>query len=106
MTNILRDLKEDAAAGRVYLPLGGPAACGYSPDDLRAGVADERFHRLMAMQIARAEQFYREAAELLEWLEPPGRRIFGLMTATYRTLLRTIASRPAAVFERRIRLGR
>ena len=47
-------------------------ACGYRPDDLRAGVADERFGRLMSLQITRAESLYREAAELLDWLEPPG----------------------------------
>jgi phytoene synthase len=105
LTNILRDLKDDTAAGRVYLPSEDFRACGYRPEDLRAGVADERFHRLMSLQIARAESFYREAAELLDWLEPPGRRVFGLMMATYRTLLRTIAGRPATVFERRIRLG-
>ena len=105
LTNILRDLKDDVAAGRVYLPDEDFRACGYRPEDLRAGVADERFHRLMCLEVSRAESFYREAAELLDWLEPPGRRVFGLMMATYRTLLRTIAGRPAAVFGRRIRLS-
>ena len=106
LTNILRDLKEDAAAGRVYLPLADLRECDYSVDDLLAGVADERFHRLMALEVARAEQFYADGAELLDWLEPSGRRIFGLMMATYRALLRKIARRPADVFRRRVRLSR
>lgn len=105
LTNILRDLKEDAARDRVYLPQTDLDECHYSVDDLRAGVADQRFHRLMALEVARAEQFYSEGAELMEWLAPPGRRIFGLMMATYGALLRKIARRPAALFQRRLRLA-
>jgi len=106
LTNILRDLKEDAAAGRVYLPIEDLRQCGYSADDLLAGVADGRFRRLMAMEIARAERFYADGAELLESLAPPGRRMFGLLMATYHALLHEIARRPASVFRRRIRLSR
>ena len=106
MTNILRDLKEDAAAGRVYLPLADLRECGYSVDDLRAGVADGRFRRLIAFEVARAERLYAEAAVLLELLEPAGRRIFGITTATYRAILRQIASNPEIVLQRRVRLGR
>ena len=105
LTNILRDLKEDAQAGRVYLPLADLRQCDYAVEDLLAGVADQRFRRVMAMEVARAEQFYAAGAELMDWLEPSGRRIFGLMMATYRSLLRRIASRPADVFHRRVRLG-
>jgi phytoene/squalene synthetase len=105
LTNILRDLKEDAAAGRVYLPLADLRQCGYSLDDLRAGVANDAFLRLMRLEIDRAEQFYRAAGGLWDWLEPDGRRIFGLMTATYRQLLKRIERRPADVLCRRIRLS-
>ena len=105
LTNILRDLKEDAAAGRVYLPLADLRQCGYSEEELLAGTANDAFLRLMRFEIQRAEQFYRVAAGLGEWLEPDGRRIFGLMTATYRRLLRKIERRPADVLRRRVRLG-
>jgi len=105
LTNILRDLKADATAGRVYLPLADLRACDYSLDDLSAGVADRRFHRLMDVEVARAEQFYDEGAELIDWLDPSGRRIFGLMMATYRSLLREIARRPADVFRRHVRVS-
>jgi 15-cis-phytoene synthase len=105
LTNILRDLRQDARAGRVYLPLTDLHECGYLADDLLAGKDNRAFRRLMAVEIARAEQFYRGGAELCRWLEPDGRRIFGLMTATYRELLSKIARAPAAVLQRQVRLS-
>lgn len=105
LTNILRDLKEDAAAGRVYLPRADLRQCGYSEEELAAGVANDAFLRLMQLEIDRARQFYQGAAELFDWLEPDGRRIFGLILATYRELLDRIDRRPADVFRRRVRVG-
>jgi squalene-associated FAD-dependent desaturase len=90
----------------VYLPLAELRACGYSEEDLRAGVVDARYLKLMAAQIERAERFYSGGAELTRWLEPCGRRIFGWMTASYHRLLRKIADRPGRVFRERVRLGR
>ena len=58
--------------------------------DLRAGVRDERFRRLMRFQIERTERLYEEAAELERWLEPDGQRVFGSMVAVYRALLEEI----------------
>jgi phytoene synthase len=106
LTNILRDLKQDAQAGRVYLPLADLRESGYSVEDLMAGVDDQRFRRLMALEIARTEQFYCEGAKLWRWLDPDGRRIFGLMMATYWALLQKIVRRPGEVFRRHVRLGR
>ena len=107
LTNILRDLKQDAAAGRVYLPLADLREYGYSLDDLLAGVDDQRFRRLMAIEVARAEQFYARWGRALE-LVGAGRAgaVFGLMMATYHALLRKIASDPAVVFRRQVRLSR
>ena len=105
LTNILRDLREDAAAGRLYLPLADMQQCGYSFDDLCAGVVNQPFLRLMNMEIDRAKQHYRVAEGLTEHLHPDGRKIFGAMTATYRELLRRIERRPADVLRRRIRVG-
>ncbi|MCE5303595.1 MAG: phytoene/squalene synthase family protein [Planctomycetaceae bacterium] len=106
LTNILRDLNEDAAVGRVYLPLDDLRQCDYSIDNLTRSVVNERFSRLMELETSRAERLYRDGAALFDWLEPPGRRIFGLMTTTYHGLLQKIAARPAEVFRRRVRLGR
>ena len=106
LTNILRDVKEDAARQRIYLPLDDLTACGYSADELLSGVVNPAFCRLMDLEINRAEQFYRDAAELPRWLDPDGRRIFRLMTATYHALLDEIRRRPGDVFLRRIRVSR
>ena len=105
LTNILRDLKEDAATGRIYLPLADLRACGYPVEDLARGVANDGFHRLMALEVDRARRLYHEGAELIEWLAPDGRRIFGMMMSVYHRLLDEIARRPADVFTRRVRLG-
>jgi 15-cis-phytoene synthase len=79
LTNILRDLKEDAQRDRVYLP----------QED----------------EIARTEAFYRQAAQLDYWLEPAGRRIFAAMLATYRGLLAEIKRRDGDVLSDRVRLS-
>jgi 15-cis-phytoene synthase len=105
LTNILRDVKEDLDADRVYLPLEDLRECGYSLDELRQGVVNAPFLRLMELQIGRAEECYRQASELMRWLEPDGRRIFGVMVATYHALLAQIKRRPGDVFSRRIELS-
>ena len=48
---------------------------------------DERFKRLMRFEIARAEAFYQDAAELQRWLEPDGKAVYGVMSGIYRGLL-------------------
>lgn len=105
ITNILRDLKEDADRGRVYLPAEDLRTYGYSADELGAGVADDRFLKLMSFEIDRARRLYREGTGLFEWLEPDGRRVFGMMTAIYYRLLEQIARSPKEVFTRRVHLG-
>ena len=106
LTNILRDLKEDARAGRVYLPHDDLRQCGYGVEDLRRGVTGPAFRRLMDLEITRATEFYRSGVRLLELLEPAGQPIFGMMMATYRVLLEQIARRPEDVFLRRVRVSR
>jgi phytoene synthase len=104
LTNILRDLKEDAEHNRIYLPLEDLARFGYAPADLFAGKCDEKFIDLMRFEIARAEGLYETAAPLARHLAPAPRRVFGLMTGAYRRLLQKIGRRPGDVLQRRIRL--
>ncbi len=106
LTNILRDLKEDAGRGRVYLPLEDLRQCSYSAEDLLAGVADRRFERLMDLEMDRAHVHYRQGAELFGFLDRRGQRVFGMMVATYHRLLERIAREPRAVLARRVRLSR
>lgn len=106
LTNILRDIKEDADRGRCYLPEEDLRRCNYSFEDLKAGVADERFRKLMDLEFGRAEDYYQQAAGLHSRLSCEGRRVFGAMFTTYRHLLRTIRHREGEMLTRRIGLGR
>lgn len=105
LTNILRDLKEDCERGRIYLPQEDLARFGYSADDLRMGVNDERFKSLMQFELNRAEACYVEAAELHEYLSPEGQAALGAMMGMYRGLLGEIRRRDGDVFTKRVRLN-
>jgi phytoene synthase len=104
LTNILRDLKEDADRDRVYVPQEDLDRFGYTVADLKRGVRDQRFAALLKFEIDRAELFYARAAELERWLEPAGRRIFAAMLATYAELLAEIKRRDGDILSQRVRL--
>jgi phytoene synthase len=106
LTNILRDLGEDAARGRVYLPREDLLRFGYSEEQLHRGIRDERFVDLMGFQVARANRYYDAALPLAELLQPPGRAVFLVMLRTYRGLLDEIVRRHYDVFSTRVRLSR
>lgn len=105
LTNILRDLKEDAARDRVYLPREDMRRFDYSPEELKLGICDERFRRLMRFEIQRAEQFYADATQLDRFLQPECRRAFVAMLSTYRELLAEIKRRDGDVWTSRVRLA-
>jgi 15-cis-phytoene synthase len=105
LTNILRDLREDAERGRLYLPQEDMIRFGYH-EDLRKGIRDERFRELMRFQIARARTFYAASAPLAAMLRPAGRAVFLVMSRTYASLLDAIERRDYDVFSDRVRLGR
>jgi len=106
LTNILRDLAEDAARGRVYLPREDLVRFGYSEDQLRQGARGERFAEMMSFQVARANGYYDAALPLAECLRPAGRAVFLVMLRTYRGLLDEIVRRDYDVFSTRVRLSR
>ena len=106
LTNILRDLKEDAARDRVYLPAEDLERFGYDVDRLRRGVRDDAFKALMRFEIERARSYYDRAWPLAPLLERPGRAVFLLMARTYRSLLDAIERNDYDVFSNRIRVGR
>lgn len=105
LTNILRDLGEDAARGRVYLPTEDLARFGYDAERLRRGERDEAFRALMRFEIARARELYETSWQLVPLLEPPGRAVFLVMARTYRALLDVMERRDYDVFTSRVRLS-
>jgi 15-cis-phytoene synthase len=106
LTNILRDLGEDAGMGRIYLPREDLQRFDYTEHDLAAHCRDERFHRLMRFQVDRTKEYYRRAEELFDYLEPAGKPIYAAMLRIYGGLLAKIERRDYDVFSRRIRLPR
>jgi phytoene synthase len=105
LTNILRDLGEDAARGRVYLPRDELERFGYDPERLGRGERDESFRALMRFQVQRARGYYESAWPLVPLLEPAGRAVFLVMARTYRGLLDQIERRDYDVFSSRVRLS-
>jgi phytoene synthase len=106
LTNILRDLGEDAARGRVYLPREDLDRFRYAPEQLQRRERDGSFRELMRFQVARARGFYESAWPLVPLLRPAGRAVFLLMARTYKALLDVMEERDYDVFTSRIRLSR
>jgi phytoene synthase len=105
LTNILRDVKEDAELGRIYLPGEDLERFGVSADDLAEGRRTEKFGALMEFEIARARQYYRESRPLLGLVRPQARASLWALIAIYSTLLDRIAEAHYDVLRRRISLG-
>lgn len=105
LTNILRDVGEDAARGRVYLPREDLERFGYGEDALLGGVCDDAFRALMRFQVERARGYYEGAWPLARLLSPPGKAVFQVMMHTYQGLLDEIERRGYDVFRDRITLS-
>ena len=105
LTNILRDVREDAALGRVYLPAEDLARFGVSIDDLKNARRTEQFGRLMEFETERARRYYRESAPLLELIQPKSRPSLWALIAIYSRLLDHLAESHYDVLMRRISLS-
>lgn len=105
LTNILRDVREDAALGRIYLPGEDLERYGVSEDDLRAGRRTERFGRLMEFEVERARRYYRESAPLVEMIDKEARASLWALIAIYSSLLEHVAESHYDVLSRRISLS-
>lgn len=106
LTNILRDLGEDAARGRVYLPREDLERFGYPAESLTRGERGEAFRELMRFEVTRARSYYEAAEPLADRLDAAGRAVFLVMLRTYRGLLEAIERRDYDVFSSRVRLSR
>ena len=104
LTNILRDVGEDAAAGRIYLPLSDLGRFGVTDADLLAGKRPAGFVELMLFEAGRARARFHAAippaADRRALLAPE------IMKAIYLRILSKLEKQGFPVFERRIRLGR
>ncbi|MES1213829.1 MAG: phytoene/squalene synthase family protein [Singulisphaera sp.] len=105
LTNILRDLKEDADRGRVYLPQEDLRRFQYTVGDLSQGVRNAHFRELMNFETMRAADLYDRGAQLEQYLSRDGRSALRAMTGIYRGLLKEIKRRDGDVFSSRVRLS-
>lgn len=104
LTNILRDLGDDAALGRTYLPREDLERFSYSPEDLLDRVQDDRFRSLMRFEVDRARTYYQRAEQLFPYLDPAGKPILRAMLDIYGGLLNEIQRRDFDVYSRRVSL--
>jgi phytoene synthase len=101
MTNILRDVGEDARMGRIYLPAEDLRRFGCDEASVLAGVVDEPFVALMRFQIERVRAMYREAAPGIAALAPESRYTVRLALSLYRGILGRIEANGFDVFTSR-----
>jgi 15-cis-phytoene synthase len=106
LTNILRDIAEDAERGRIYLPRQHYEQHGLSEDDLLKPRRDDRLRCLVLDEVERAKRLFDSGWLVWNSLHADGRPMFSMIWRTYRRLLDRIAKNPDAVAVRRIHLSK
>ncbi len=106
LTNIIRDVHDDCALGRVYLPEEDLARYGVSAQDFGKGEATLGVRELLRFEADRAWQCYEEGAALFALIEPESRGALWLLVHTYSALLARIECLDFAVFGERVRLSK
>ena len=104
LTNILRDVREDAAHGRVYLPADDLARFGVATADLSADLPTPALRELLAFEGRRAAEYYEQAKPLVGLVAAPGRPVLRAIVGIYRALLDEIERRDYNVLSRRVTL--
>ena len=105
LTNILRDLREDHARERCYLPADELAAAGLDLERLLAWEDQDRCRRFVLDQVERARAHYAIADDLEQHLTPECRATSRAMCEIYRGILEQIAANPERVVRSRVSLG-
>lgn len=104
LTNILRDVAEDASRGRIYLPLADLKAQGISEQEVLEGKWSPAMHELLKTFAARAEEYYLQAAPVTDLVSREARPTLRIMTDIYHGILVVIKKMDYQVFERRARV--
>lgn len=104
LTNILRDVREDAQRGRVYLPADEMARFGVTPEQLLEGHSHQGTQQLFALQAERAEAFYAKALAELPEVDRYRQRSGIIMAAIYHRILQRIVADDFPVLKGRVSL--
>jgi phytoene synthase len=110
LTNILRDVSEDAGRGRIYLPLDDMAATLVSVEHVALaakGIGNSpEVLNLLRLEIAKAQAYYKASDELIPLLDADSRPAMRVLVTIYRELLERIAANPQQVFKTRVSVPR
>ena len=104
LTNIIRDIQEDAAMGRVYLPAEDLERFKIGPADFRQSTIPERLRWLLAAEADRAREYYGSARELMLLIDEDSQPALWVLVTIYRRLLEKISDRKYDVFGKKISL--
>lgn len=105
IVNIMRDVAEDAARGRIYLPQDEMAAHGVSDVDILAGVATPQIRSLLRAQGDRARRYFASGQELLPLLDRRARTCVSMLGGLYQAILAEIEARDYDVLSERVVLS-
>ncbi len=104
LTNIIRDVGEDARRNRIYLPMDEMQQFGVTAADILNAHETENFHKLMTFQIERAQRYYRQALDHLPAIDRKAQRTGLIMAAIYRATLDEVAASGCHVLKERVSL--
>jgi 15-cis-phytoene synthase len=105
LTNILRDVGEDARSGRIYMPQEDMERFGYTEEMLLSGVINKQYIDLMRFEIARANALYNAAWPGIALLPADSRMAVSAASMVYKGILGKIAEAGYDVFSRRAHLS-
>jgi phytoene synthase len=104
LTNIIRDVGEDARRNRIYLPMDEMQKFHVTAADILNARESENFQKLMAFQIERAQRYYQQALSQLPDVDRKNQRTGLIMAAIYRATLNEVAASGCHVLKERISL--
>jgi 15-cis-phytoene synthase len=102
LTNILRDVREDAQIGRVYLPTDDLNRFGVSREQLKSGTENNAFREFMRFEAQRARAYYDESAPLSDMIDVKSRASLWALRTIYMRLLSNLEQSDFSVLSRRI----
>jgi phytoene synthase len=105
LTNIIRDVKEDALMGRIYLPEEDLAKFGLSAAEILSTPDPARFRPLLALEADRAREFYGAGDALIPYIAEDSQPALWVLITTYRRLLEKIAEKQYDVFTSKVTLS-
>ena len=105
LTNIIRDVGEDARRNRIYLPMDELQQFGVTAADILNAKETENFQKLMAFQVKRAQRYYEQALDQLPPVDRKAQRTGLIMATIYQATLHEVVASGCHVLKERVSLG-